>query len=139
VLHLIFSWSSFLSWVIFVGDLALIAYLTMRAYRDGMCSRGLNKRKNLLTFATQPIHWTDAKYLSLAVLQVAYWTMNDRLLGHSVGVQDTLCIAHLCSLIIHNHNAFEYSDQASAVTEPSRSILVTRPAIPYLDYSLQPN
>ena len=34
VVHLIFSWSSFLSWVIFIGDLALIAFLTMRAYRD---------------------------------------------------------------------------------------------------------
>jgi uncharacterized membrane protein len=35
VLHLIFSWSKFLSWVIFVGDILLIGYLTMRAYRDG--------------------------------------------------------------------------------------------------------
>lgn len=35
VLHLIFSWSSFLSWVIFIADLGLIGYLTMRAYRDG--------------------------------------------------------------------------------------------------------
>ncbi|TVY67417.1 hypothetical protein LSUE1_G005347 [Lachnellula suecica] len=34
VLHLIVSWSTFLSWVIFVADLGLIAYLTMRAYRD---------------------------------------------------------------------------------------------------------
>ncbi|KAG4430307.1 hypothetical protein IFR05_014217 [Cadophora sp. M221] len=34
VLHLIFSWSSFLSWVIFLADLGLIGYLTMRAYRD---------------------------------------------------------------------------------------------------------
>lgn len=34
VLHLILSWSSFLSWVLFVGDLGLIGYLTMRAYRD---------------------------------------------------------------------------------------------------------
>ncbi|KAE8452349.1 hypothetical protein EG329_001049 [Mollisiaceae sp. DMI_Dod_QoI] len=34
VLHLIFSWSTFMSWVIFVGDLGLIGYLTMRAYKD---------------------------------------------------------------------------------------------------------
>jgi len=34
VLHLIFSWSSFLSWVIFIADLGMIGYLTMRAYRD---------------------------------------------------------------------------------------------------------
>ncbi|TAQ87094.1 hypothetical protein B7494_g4564 [Chlorociboria aeruginascens] len=34
VLHLIFSWSTWLSWIIFIGDLGLIAYLTLRAYRD---------------------------------------------------------------------------------------------------------
>jgi uncharacterized membrane protein len=37
VLHLIFSWSTFLSWLIFVGDLGLIGFLTFRAYRDGKC------------------------------------------------------------------------------------------------------
>jgi uncharacterized membrane protein len=36
VLHLIFCWSAFLSWILFVGDIALIAWLTMRAYKDGM-------------------------------------------------------------------------------------------------------
>jgi uncharacterized membrane protein len=35
VLHLIFSWSTFLSWLIFVGDLGLIGFLTVKAYRDG--------------------------------------------------------------------------------------------------------
>lgn len=35
-IHLLFSWSRFLSWVIFLCDLGLIAYLTMRAYLDGM-------------------------------------------------------------------------------------------------------
>ncbi len=34
IFHLIFSWSSFLSWLFFVGDMALIAFLTLRAYRD---------------------------------------------------------------------------------------------------------
>lgn len=34
VVHLIFSWSTFLGWVIFLADLGLIAFLTMRAYRD---------------------------------------------------------------------------------------------------------
>ena len=35
VIHIIFSWSSILSWLIFVGDLGLIALLTFRAYADG--------------------------------------------------------------------------------------------------------
>src|SRR5207253_1537621 len=34
VLHLIFSWSSFLSWVIFLGDLGLMGWLVLKAYRD---------------------------------------------------------------------------------------------------------
>lgn len=34
ILHLVFSWSSFFGWLFFLCDLALIAFLTMRAYRD---------------------------------------------------------------------------------------------------------
>ncbi|GIK01466.1 hypothetical protein Aspvir_005502 [Aspergillus viridinutans] len=34
IVHLIFSWSSFLSWLVFICDLGLIGYLSMRAYRD---------------------------------------------------------------------------------------------------------
>jgi len=34
ILHLLFSWSRFLSWVIFLGDLVLIVWLVMNAYRD---------------------------------------------------------------------------------------------------------
>jgi uncharacterized membrane protein len=35
VVHVIFSWSSILSWLIFVGDLGLIGLLTYKAYVDG--------------------------------------------------------------------------------------------------------
>ena len=35
VLHIIFSWSSFISWLLFAGDVGLIALLTWRAYLDG--------------------------------------------------------------------------------------------------------
>jgi hypothetical protein len=34
IIHLIFAWSRFLSWVFLIGDIALIAFLTMRAYKD---------------------------------------------------------------------------------------------------------
>jgi hypothetical protein len=34
VVHLLFAWSTFLSWVFFLGDLALIAWLVLNAYRD---------------------------------------------------------------------------------------------------------
>ena len=37
-LHLILSWQRFLSWVLFVLDVCLIAFLTMHAYRDGTAS-----------------------------------------------------------------------------------------------------
>lgn len=34
VMHIIFSWSSIISWLLFTCDIGLIAYLTLRAYRD---------------------------------------------------------------------------------------------------------
>ena len=34
ILHLIFSFSTVLSWMFFIGDLVLIGWLTMRAYQD---------------------------------------------------------------------------------------------------------
>ena len=35
VLHIIFIWTSFISWLLFVGDAGLIGWLTWRAYLDG--------------------------------------------------------------------------------------------------------
>lgn len=34
VFHLLFSWSSFLSWIFFIGDLVLIGFLALKAYQD---------------------------------------------------------------------------------------------------------
>jgi len=34
VLHFLFAWSSFISWLLFLGDIALVALLVMRTYRD---------------------------------------------------------------------------------------------------------
>ncbi|KAF1978358.1 hypothetical protein BU23DRAFT_563971 [Bimuria novae-zelandiae CBS 107.79] len=34
VIHIIFSWSSVISWILLAGDLALIGFLTMHAWRD---------------------------------------------------------------------------------------------------------
>ncbi|PGH17812.1 hypothetical protein AJ79_00953 [Helicocarpus griseus UAMH5409] len=34
IIHMIFAWSSVISWLLFVCDLALIGFLSMRAYRD---------------------------------------------------------------------------------------------------------
>lgn len=34
IVHLIFCWSSFLSWFLFIVDLGLIALLTYKAYHD---------------------------------------------------------------------------------------------------------
>lgn len=35
IIHLIFSWSSFLSWMLFICDIGLIGFLSLKAYRDG--------------------------------------------------------------------------------------------------------
>ncbi|GAW20076.1 hypothetical protein ANO14919_095700 [Xylariales sp. No.14919] len=34
VVHLLFAWSTFLSWIIAIGDLVLIGFLALHAYRD---------------------------------------------------------------------------------------------------------
>ncbi|KAI2609332.1 uncharacterized protein GGS25DRAFT_211364 [Hypoxylon fragiforme] len=34
IIHLLFSWSTFLSWVIFLADLCTMGWLAVRAYRD---------------------------------------------------------------------------------------------------------
>ncbi|KAB8068126.1 hypothetical protein BDV29DRAFT_74668 [Aspergillus leporis] len=34
IIHLLFAWSSFLSWSLLLCDLAMIGFLSMRAYRD---------------------------------------------------------------------------------------------------------
>jgi uncharacterized membrane protein len=35
IVHLIFAWSTVISWMLFAVDLILIAFLAMHAYRDG--------------------------------------------------------------------------------------------------------
>src|SRR5204863_326713 len=37
VVHLVFSWSALVSWVLFVGDVVLIGWLAWRAWVDGGC------------------------------------------------------------------------------------------------------
>lgn len=39
VLHVIFSWSGWISWLLFAGDVGFIALLTWRAYLDGKFNR----------------------------------------------------------------------------------------------------
>lgn len=34
IIHLVFAWSTFLSWLIIIGDLALMGFLALKAYRD---------------------------------------------------------------------------------------------------------
>ncbi|KAK2765639.1 hypothetical protein FQN54_008493 [Arachnomyces sp. PD_36] len=34
IIHMIFAWTSIISWLLFICDLVLIAFLSMRAYRD---------------------------------------------------------------------------------------------------------
>ena len=49
VLHLVFSWSSILSWMLFVVDLGLIGFLTMHAYQDGMTPHADSGMRSMLT------------------------------------------------------------------------------------------
>jgi len=38
IIHLIFAWSSFLSWTLLIIDFLLMGFLGMHAYRDGKSS-----------------------------------------------------------------------------------------------------
>lgn len=42
IIHLLFCWSSFLSWTLFIIDIVLIGFLSMHAYQDGESSRGFS-------------------------------------------------------------------------------------------------
>lgn len=39
VVHIIFAWTSIVSWMLFVGDLLLITWLTFKTYKDGMFTK----------------------------------------------------------------------------------------------------
>jgi len=77
VLHLIFSWTAFISWLLFIFDIGLIAHLTWRAYKDG-ASPSLSIFI-LVTSADkeQRIHSIASKSPSLARWQVQYWMTNE--------------------------------------------------------------
>ena len=36
IIHVIFSWSGVISWLLLAFDIGMIGWLTLRAYRDGM-------------------------------------------------------------------------------------------------------
>lgn len=62
VVHIIFSWSSFISWVLFAGDVGLIGFLTWRAYLDGEWKSALKER--IRADLEQRRHLIDTKFHS---------------------------------------------------------------------------
>jgi uncharacterized membrane protein len=96
VLHLIFSWSSFLSWVLFIADIGLIGFLTLRAYRDG---EWLGAGLFIKLMPMQQKHWTDLKCRSSESWRAVYWMMSENAFG-GFGARDTHrhgrsdCITH---------------------------------------------
>lgn len=77
VVHVIFSWSSFISWVMVVGDVGLIGWLTWRAYLDGKYQvvHGKGVGANL----KQRRHLIDMKCPSLGHWRTRFWTTSRRI------------------------------------------------------------
>jgi uncharacterized membrane protein len=75
IVHLIFSWSSFLSWLLFICDLGLMGFLSMRAYRDGESSLRIMTGDIVLT-GTQSIRSNTLRFLYLGVSQTLLWIMS---------------------------------------------------------------
>jgi hypothetical protein len=75
IVHLIFSWSSFLSWLLFICDLGLIGFLSMRAYRDGESSLRVMTIDIVLT-AAQSTRLNTSRFLYLGVSQTPLWIMS---------------------------------------------------------------
>lgn len=80
IIHLIFSWSTWLSWILFVFDLGLIAFLIMHAYQDGEWKTG--KLTAMADFLLQQTAWIDWNCPSSEVLQAPLWTRNSRNVPH---------------------------------------------------------
>lgn len=72
VVHIIFSWSSFISWVMVVGDVGLIGWLTYRAYIDGEF-RCLLQSAGGLTWK-QRRRWIGTRYPSSGHWQTQFST-----------------------------------------------------------------
>lgn len=71
VVHIIFSWSSFISWLMVVGDVGLIGWLTWRAYLDGtFCSASRGYGANVC----QRRHLIDTKCPSSEHWPILFWT-----------------------------------------------------------------
>lgn len=75
IVHLIFSWSSFLSWLLFICDLCLIGFLSMRAYRDGESSLRIMTVDIVLTGA-QLTRLNTLRFLYSGVSRTPLWIMS---------------------------------------------------------------
>jgi len=63
VLHLVLSWSSFLSWVLFIADLGLICWLAFRAYKDGEdCLAFIYVRPTDIRFLAETLNRMELPY-----------------------------------------------------------------------------
>ena len=75
VLHLIFSWSSILSWMLFVVDIGLIGFLAMHAYQDGIIIP--NPKSIPILIWRQLTVWIGLKFRSLGDWRVLSSTLNE--------------------------------------------------------------
>ena len=63
IVHLIFSWTRVISWILFVVNILLIGFLSLQAYRDGTSAVIFLAAH---TNSSKPILLTDLRFPSLA-------------------------------------------------------------------------
>ena len=78
IVHLIFAWSTVISWMLFAVDLILIAFLAMHAYRDGEDAQSRGQVPKLTVHQLK--RWTISRSRSLAGWQIRLLMMSEALL-----------------------------------------------------------
>jgi len=73
--HIVFSFSAFLSYTLLVVDLGLIGYLSMRAYQDADTLDRYDMRPGRGSVEADE-GWIDARCLSLDLWLARFWTMS---------------------------------------------------------------
>jgi uncharacterized membrane protein len=104
IIHLIFAWSTVISWMLFAFDLILIAFLAMHAYRDGKDTHP--KAKYSVLTKKQLRLWTTLRSLSSEGLQIRLLTMSEARFRFLFASRQSRSQEHHCLSSRHSLNMF---------------------------------
>jgi uncharacterized membrane protein len=116
IVHVIFSWSGFLSWVLFIGDVGLIAWLTRRAYLDGECAVLRLRLRGLGLTVLQRRRSIDMRSRFSDRLPARYWTMS-RSSGGRVYILGRLGFASDMEFTEHQRASTGFTSSTMGITK----------------------